>query len=133
MYVQRMRGLANFSYEELTVKLKSKETEVVTRDEGTAILKACEGTTIFLFDERGKSFSSSQFAQFFEKHAVNGTRGISLVIGGAYGFSDEVYTKASGQISLSAMTFSHQLVRVLALEQIYRAHTIIKGLPYHHA
>lgn len=133
MYVQRMRGLASFSYEEVQVKLKSKETEAVKKQEGLVILKHCEGSKIFLFDERGKSYSSEEFAKFFEKHALSGNKAISLVIGGAYGFSEEVYAKSSGQISLSAMTFSHQLVRVLALEQIYRAHTIIKGLPYHHA
>jgi 23S rRNA (pseudouridine1915-N3)-methyltransferase len=133
MYVQRMRGLANFTYDEVHVKLKSKDVEAVKKEEGMAILKKCEGSKIFLFDERGKSYSSEQFAKFFEKQGLSGTKSIALVIGGSYGFSDEVYAKSTGQISLSAMTFSHQLVRVLALEQIYRAHTIIKGLPYHHA
>ena len=128
-----MRGLASFSYEEVHVKLKSKEIETVKKEEGLAILKHCEGSKIFLFDERGKPYSSEEFAKFFEKHALSGVKSIALVIGGAYGFSEEVYAKSAGQISLSAMTFSHQLVRVLALEQIYRAHTIIKGLPYHHA
>lgn len=133
MYVKRMRGLANFSYEELVVKLKSNTPEATKKEEGEQILRKCAGSDIYLFDERGKAYSSPEFARFFEKQGLSGTRSITLVIGGAYGFSDDVYAHAKGKISLSAMTFSHQLVRVLALEQIYRAHTIIKGLPYHHA
>ena len=77
-------------------------------------------------------FSSVAFARFVEKKMVAGSRNLVFVIGGPYGFSEEVYARANGKVSLSAMTFSHQMVRLLFVEQFYRAMTILKGEPYHH-
>lgn len=85
-----------------------------------------------LFDENGKMFSSKKFAEFLQKKMASGLKELVFVIGGPYGFSEAVSLKANSKISLSRMTFSHQLARLLCTEQIYRAFTILKGDPYHH-
>jgi 23S rRNA (pseudouridine1915-N3)-methyltransferase len=90
------------------------------------------GDELILLDENGKEFSSSGFAQFLEKKMVSGIKRVVFVIGGPYGFSAQVYQRANGKVSLSKMTFSHQMVRLIFAEQLYRAFTIIKGEPYHH-
>ncbi len=101
--------------------------------EGTLILsKIKPADTLLLLDENGKTFSSVQFSQFIEQKMIDGNKNIVFVIGGPYGFSDEVYQAAQGKISLSKMTFSHQMIRMIFIEQLYRAMTIIKGEPYHH-
>ena len=87
---------------------------------------------LVLMDENGTHSSSIKFASWLEKKVNDGTRSIIFVVGGAFGFSEEVYDRSNQLISLSRMTFSHQLVRVIFLEQLYRAQTIIKGEPYHH-
>ena len=87
---------------------------------------------VYLFDERGESYTSRAFATFIERAMVSGERRLVFIIGGPYGFSPEVYERADGQVSLSRMTFSHQMVRLFAIEQLYRAQTIIRGEPYHH-
>jgi 23S rRNA (pseudouridine1915-N3)-methyltransferase len=91
-----------------------------------------KNTFLVLLDEKGKQSSSEEFADFIRKN-MNSGRDIVLLIGGAYGFSDEVYSRANDKISLSKMTFSHQLVRLIFAEQLYRAMTIIRGEPYHHS
>ena len=101
--------------------------------EGKLLLaKVKAGEQIILLDENGKTFSSVDFSKFIQKRFNQGGKGIVFLIGGAYGFSEEVYAKAQGKISLSLMTFSHQMIRMLFFEQLYRAFTIIKGEPYHH-
>ncbi|MCG6191203.1 23S rRNA (pseudouridine(1915)-N(3))-methyltransferase RlmH [Maribellus maritimus] len=101
--------------------------------EGKLILsKDYIGKEVHLFDEGGKMFSSREFAGFIEKKMVSGLKELVFVIGGPYGFSNEVYKQAKSKISLSRLTFSHQMARLLCVEQIYRAFTIIKGEPYHH-
>jgi len=101
--------------------------------EGELLLAQIKPTDVLiLLDENGKQFSSVAFASYLEKQMVAGTRSMVFVVGGPYGFSDEVYKKATGKISLSEMTFSHQMVRLIFVEQIYRAMTILKGEPYHH-
>ncbi|BAX80429.1 23S rRNA (pseudouridine(1915)-N(3))-methyltransferase RlmH [Labilibaculum antarcticum] len=101
--------------------------------EGDLILeKIKSGDTLILLDEGGKEFSSVGFSQFIEQKMIGGTKNLVFVIGGPYGFSDEVYLKAQGKLSLSKMTFSHQMIRMIFTEQLYRAMTIIKGEPYHH-
>ena len=87
---------------------------------------------IILLDEKGQQFTSVDFSTFLEKKQQTGYRNIVFVVGGAYGFSDRIYNRANSLISLSKMTFSHQMVRVFFLEQLYRAMTIQKGEPYHH-
>ncbi len=102
-------------------------------EEGKLILaKLNPNETLILLDENGSEFSSTKFSAFLQKKMNQGGKGIVFVVGGAYGFSDEVYAAASGKISLSKMTFSHQMVRLFFLEQLYRAHTILRGEPYHH-
>ncbi|WP_297195690.1 23S rRNA (pseudouridine(1915)-N(3))-methyltransferase RlmH [uncultured Porphyromonas sp.] len=103
------------------------------RAEGEELLRYITPTDqVYLFDERGKSYTSRAFASFIERAMVSGLRRMVLVIGGPYGFTPEVYERANGLVSLSQMTFSHQMVRLFAIEQLYRAQTIIRGEPYHH-
>jgi 23S rRNA (pseudouridine1915-N3)-methyltransferase len=85
-----------------------------------------------LLDERGKTFSSIGFSEFIQGQMNQGQKQLVFVIGGAFGFSEEVYKKASYKISLSEMTFSHQLIRIVFMEQMYRAMTILNNHPYHH-
>jgi Uncharacterized conserved protein len=101
--------------------------------EGELILQQIAGSDeLFLLDENGEEFTSIKFARFLEKKMVAGLKRLVFVIGGPYGFSASVYSKAVGKVSLSKMTFSHQMVRLIFLEQLYRAMTILKGEPYHH-
>lgn len=100
--------------------------------EGELILKQLQPSdTVVLMDEHGKEFTSMEYARWLEQKR-NTTRRLVIVIGGPYGFSPKVYERANEKISLSRMTFSHQMVRLIMTEQIYRACTIIKGEPYHH-
>ena len=85
-----------------------------------------------LLDERGEEYRSVEFALWLQKRLNSGVKRLVLVIGGPYGFSDEVYARADGRLSLSRMTFSHQIVRAIFAEQIYRAFTILNNEPYHH-
>ena len=115
-------------------QVKSFSQEEIKLREGELILsKIQSGEYVILLDDKGKSFNSIAFANHLEKKALHGSSAITFVIGGAYGFSQAVYAKADEQISLSEMTFSHQIIRLIFLEQIYRAFTIIKGEKYHHA
>lgn len=101
--------------------------------EGQFILKYVDSTdTLILLDERGKSFDSPAFATYLEQCALRNLQHLVFVIGGPYGFSEEVYRRANVTISLSKMTFSHQMIRLFFVEQLYRAYTIMKGEPYHH-
>ena len=85
-----------------------------------------------LLDEKGEEFRSLDFAQWLQKRLNSGIRRLVLVIGGPYGFSEEVYARANGKLSLSKMTFSHQIVRAIFTEQLYRAFAILNNEPYHH-
>jgi 23S rRNA (pseudouridine1915-N3)-methyltransferase len=101
--------------------------------EGELILQQINlSDELFLLDEQGMESSSVEFARFLEKKMVAGIKRLVVVIGGPYGFSNNVYSRANGKISLSRMTFSHQMVRLIFVEQLYRAMTILKGEPYHH-
>jgi 23S rRNA (pseudouridine1915-N3)-methyltransferase len=101
--------------------------------EGELILsKLSQTDQLILLDENGNSFSSIQFADYLQKKMNSGVKTLVFVIGGPYGFSEEVYKKAAGEISLSAMTFSHQMVRLFFIEQLYRGFTILRNEPYHH-
>jgi 23S rRNA (pseudouridine1915-N3)-methyltransferase len=101
--------------------------------EGDLMLKFFEPTDeIILLDENGTYCKSTEFADFLNKKSLASVKNLVFVIGGAYGFSQRVYARANGRISLSKMTFSHQMVRLIFVEQLYRAFTIIKGEKYHH-
>ena len=100
--------------------------------EGEAVLKKLNDSDfLVLLDEKGKALTSVQFAEFMEQKFQLGSRQLVFLIGGAYGFSDAVYKRANQQLSLSKMTFSHQMIRLFFLEQLFRAMTIIRGEPYH--
>lgn len=88
--------------------------------------------TLVLMDERGTQYSSMDFAQYLQKKMNSGIKNLVLAIGGPYGFSEAVYARSTGKIGLSKMTFSHQMVRLFLLEQLYRAFTILRNEPYHH-
>lgn len=103
------------------------------QQEGQAILRCLrDGDWLVLLDEQGREFRSVEFAAHLEKRQASVSKRMVFVIGGAYGFSEEVYARAQEKISLSRMTFSHQMVRIFMVEQLYRAMTILKGEPYHH-
>jgi 23S rRNA (pseudouridine1915-N3)-methyltransferase len=112
---------------------KNLTTEQIKIAEGKSLLgKIKNDDFIILLDERGLQLTSIDFSKFMANHSLNGQKNVVFVIGGAYGFSEEVYTRANYKLSLSKMTFSHQMVRMIFLEQLYRAMTILKGEPYHH-
>ncbi len=101
--------------------------------EGELILKKLAPTDVLiLLDEKGKEYRSVEFSNYLQKKMNAGIKQLVLVIGGPYGFSDVVYKTSKGKISLSKMTFSHQMIRLFVVEQIYRAFTILKNEPYHH-
>ena len=114
-----------------------KNTKALTPEqqklaEGDLILRAINSSTdLVLLDEHGKEFRSVEFADYLQKRMSSG-RDVVFVVGGPYGFSEAVYQRANGKISLSKMTFSHQMVRLFFVEQLYRAMTILRGEPYHH-
>ena len=133
-YVERIGHYMPFS---ITTIPEQKNTKNLSESqqkerEGELILKQIQPTdTVVLLDEHGKEFRSIEFADWIQKKH-NTARRLIFVIGGPYGFSNDVYERANEKISLSQMTFSHQMVRLIFTEQIYRACTIIKGEPYHH-
>lgn len=135
IYAKRLKHYAQFNFVQIpdlkNVKNLSNAEQCVK--EGEVILKNISAQDfVVLLDERGEMYSSVEFAGFFEKLAVQGRSQITFVIGGPFGFSKSVYDRADKKISLSKMTFSHQMIRLFFVEQIYRAHTIIKGESYHH-
>ncbi|MCD8312875.1 MAG: 23S rRNA (pseudouridine(1915)-N(3))-methyltransferase RlmH [Bacteroidales bacterium] len=134
IYLSRLRHYVPIEVSEIR---ELKNVAALSRDqikekEGELILKALKpADEVILLDERGREYSSLEWARVVEEKAAAG-RDVVFVIGGAYGFSEAVYQRADGKVSLSRMTFSHQMVRAIFLEQLYRAFTIIKGEPYHH-
>jgi 23S rRNA (pseudouridine1915-N3)-methyltransferase len=111
---------------------KALTTEQQKQIEGELILRAVTpANDLVILDEHGKEFRSIEFADYLQKKMSSG-RDLVFVIGGPYGFSEAVYQRANGKISLSKMTFSHQMVRLFFIEQTYRAMTILRGEPYHH-
>ena len=111
---------------------KALSFEQQKQAEGELILRSVTPASwVVLLDEHGREFRSIQFADWLQK-TMSAGRDIVFVIGGPYGFSPEVYSRANAQISLSQMTFSHQMVRLVFIEQLYRAMTILRGEPYHH-
>jgi 23S rRNA (pseudouridine1915-N3)-methyltransferase len=133
-YQQRLKHYIPF---EFVVVPDIKNAKSLTQDqlktaEGEAILaRLTPAMDVLLLDEHGREFRSIEYADFLQRKMAAG-RDLVLIIGGAYGFSQAVYDRANGKISLSLMTFSHQMIRLMAIEQIYRAMTILRGEPYHH-
>lgn len=114
-------------------KVKNLSEEQQKQKEGELILNKIAPTDVLvLLDENGKQFDSVAFSNYLQKHMNSGIKQLVFVIGGPYGFSQEVYNKATSKVSLSKMTFSHQMIRLFMVEQLYRAFTILKNEPYHH-
>jgi 23S rRNA (pseudouridine1915-N3)-methyltransferase len=134
-YLKRLKHYCSFEKIEIPELKNAKKMseDQIKAEEGKLILaKVDRSTQLILLDENGKSFNSVGFSKFIQKKFNQGGKSIVFVVGGAYGFSEEMYARANGKISLSEMTFSHQMVRLFFIEQIYRALTILKGEPYHH-
>lgn len=135
LYTSRLTHYASFSVTEIpdVRNASSLSREMLKAREGEAILKNIgQGDYMILLDEKGKEFSSMEWASRLEDRMAHSSSDIVFVIGGAYGFSEAVYARCDEKMSLSKMTFSHQMVRVIFTEQLYRAFSIIKGEPYHH-
>lgn len=134
-YLERTKHFISFDMEVIPElkNTKSLTMEQQKEKEGELILKSLQpGDVVVLLDEGGKEFRSVEFASWIEKkmHTVN--KRLVFIIGGPYGFSSKVYQAAQEKISLSKMTFSHQMIRLIFVEQVYRAMTILNGGPYHH-
>ena len=134
-YIKRLEHYIPFEMKVIP-DIKNRKTfteEQQKKAEGDLILSQLNpGDDLILLDEKGKTFTSVMFSQWIEKQMNAGSKRIVFVVGGPYGFSKDVYDKAKFKISLSEMTFSHQMIRLIFVEQLYRAFTIIKGEPYHH-
>jgi len=133
-FEKRLGHYLPFSYEVIPDIRKAGKLspERLRQQEGEAILQRLDSADhLVLLDERGKAFTSEQFAQWLDQRLQLSARRLVFQIGGAYGFSPEVYQRAQAKMALSKMTFSHQMVRLFFLEQLYRAMTILRNEPYH--
>lgn len=134
-YVGRLGHYVSFEMKE-TPDIRNRKTlseDQQKKAESFLLLQQLQpGDHVVLLDENGTSYTSVAFAENLEKLMASGAKRIVFVIGGPYGFAQEVYDKANAKMALSAMTFSHQMVRLIFVEQLYRAFTILKGEPYHH-
>jgi 23S rRNA (pseudouridine1915-N3)-methyltransferase len=134
-YIKRLEFYVSFTFVVIPDIKKVKNVSEIQQKkaEGAEILKRIiPSDTLILLDENGKSLSSIGLSEFLQKKMNSGLKNLVFSIGGPYGFSEEVYIRASGKISLSKMTFSHQMVRLFIIEQLYRGFTILKNEPYHH-
>lgn len=133
-FAKRIKHYCKFDSQmfELPTRLKTNDINQIKKNEGEVLLKKLAPTDfVILLDENGKEYASTAFADYLQKLSLHQAH-VVFIIGGAYGFSDEVYARANVKVSFSQMTFSHQLIRLIFIEQLYRAFTIIKGEPYHH-
>lgn len=134
-YSKRLSNYLSFEYKEFSFARSKKATTPTQHKEAEKeeLLKLLKPTDfLVLLDERGKTFTSITFADFLQKKFNEVSGNMIFLIGGAYGFHEEIYKRANAQIALSAMTFTHQMVRLIFLEQLYRAMTILRNEPYHH-
>ncbi|MEM7163457.1 MAG: 23S rRNA (pseudouridine(1915)-N(3))-methyltransferase RlmH [Bacteroidota bacterium] len=134
MYVKRLKHYVKFSVLYLShPKLKGNlNWDDIKAAEAEIFFSELGNEPFILLDEKGQEFTSIAFAKFLQSQFNKGGKRLNFLIGGAFGFSKEIHQKSKGQIALSQLTFSHQLVRLIAMEQFYRAMTIIKGEKYHH-
>lgn len=134
-YIKRLRHYIGFNFEAIPDIKKAKNLSEAQQKtaEGNEILKRIHPSDfVVLLDEKGRTYSSEAFSVFLQKKMNSGLKHLIFIIGGPYGFSDAVYKRANSQVSLSSMTFSHQMVRLFFTEQLYRGFTILKNEPYHH-
>jgi len=135
VYEKRLKHYIPFTVQTIVFPKanRNKSFEQQKKEEAVLLLKELEKFDhIILLDEKGKSYSSQKFSEQLNKLSISGKKHIAFVIGGPYGFDESVYAKANDKLSLSEMTFSHQMIRVLFAEQLYRAFSILKGEKYHH-
>lgn len=136
MYEQRLKHYISFESVVISAlkNTKALSIEQQKQKEGELILKnILSSDRLILLDENGKEYNSVGFSEFIQQQMNSGIKNVVFAVGGPYGFSEEVYKRANGKISLSKMTFSHQMVRLFFVEQLYRAMTILKNEPYHHS
>ncbi len=134
-YLTRLKHYVPFKFTQIPdIKGAKNLSELQIKEkEGQLLIQYFEtNDEVYLLDENGEQFSSMKFAQFFQNKFNKGKKNLFFIVGGPYGFSDELYKRANGKISLSKMTFSHQMIRLFFIEQVYRAMTILKNEPYHH-
>jgi len=135
-YLKRLSKWCTVEYTVLNPPKNAAKLHIheLKNEEGKSFLNKIQSTDyVILLDENGQHMSSEDFAMFLEKTFLRSPKRLVFVVGGAYGFSDEVYQRADAKISLSKMTFSHQMVRMIFLEQLYRAYSIMNHEPYHHS
>jgi len=133
-YMERLKHFVAFEMTELPdVKVSANTSPVILKErEAEAVLKHIySGDVVVLLDENGKTFTSKEFASFLEKNTLQSVKNLVFVVGGAFGFSEKLTARAHHKLSLSKMTYTHQMVRLIFVEQLYRGFTIIKNLPYH--
>tara|TARA_B100000614_G_C14380907_1_gene425521 strand:- start:251 stop:721 length:471 start_codon:yes stop_codon:yes gene_type:complete len=134
-YKNRLRRYCQFKFIEFPaakIGKNASEIETKNKEEKSVLEKLQKSDFLVLMDERGQDYTSEKFASFLSSHQMRGTKNLVFLIGGAYGFSTSVYERANTKIALSKMTFTHQMVRLIFTEQLYRAFTITKGEKYHH-
>ena len=134
-YQNRLKHYIKFDMEIIPDIKNIKKISIIQQKkmEGELILSKLKNTDqMILLDDKGKDFTSIQFSKYLQKKMNSGIKQLVLVVGGPYGFSEAVYEKAIDKVSLSKMTFSHQMVRLFIVEQLYRGYTILKNEPYHH-
>ena len=134
-YQKRLKHYIKFEFEIINdiKNVKNLSESQQKEKEGELILTKLQNTDqMVLLDDKGKDFTSIEFSKYLQKKMNSGIKQLVLVIGGPYGFSEAVYKKANGKISLSKMTFSHQMIRLFIVEQLYRGFTILRNEPYHH-
>jgi len=134
-YLKRMKRYVKFNIETLAALKNTKkmsEAEIKTKEGDMLLNQLSSGDFLVLLDENGKEYTSVAFSSFISAKQMQSVKNLVFVVGGAYGFSEAVYKRAQQKIALSQMTFSHQIIRFIFMEQIYRAYTIINNEPYHH-
>ncbi|MBO4560569.1 MAG: 23S rRNA (pseudouridine(1915)-N(3))-methyltransferase RlmH [Bacteroidaceae bacterium] len=135
LYTERISRFVQFEIQVIPDLRNTRNMEPAVQKvrEGESILKLLQPSDdVFLLDDKGREMSSPELAQWLEKRMAQSSKRLVFIIGGPYGFSADVYNRVPGRISLSRMTFSHQMVRLIFVEQLYRAFSILNNLPYHH-
>lgn len=134
-YTERLTHFGQFEIKVIPdlKNTKNMEEQVQKVREGEQIIKLLQPSDdVYLLDDKGREMTSPEMAQWLEKRMAQSTKRLVFIIGGPYGFSPDVYARVPGRLSLSKMTFSHQMVRLIFVEQLYRAFSILNNLPYHH-
>lgn len=134
-YLGRLKNYCQFELKEIPEIKAAKhltQDEIKKKEEALFLSSIDKTDKVILLDENGNMLSSTEFSVFLQKSITENCKKLVFFIGGPYGFSENLHERANGKISLSKMTFTHQMVRMIFLEQLYRAHTILRGEPYHH-